>query len=147
MSRSSRALARGASGRGIAELVGDFGHQLPPRVARAVTQLGFDVSGLGDPLRHHIGALRWREDDPLRGKPAHVCEVTVYLRLALVHGGHEFLMGLVHLAAALLCQAPVGEPQDSTDGRRQQRNPQAGHRLLLSNVPAGLGQTPFLNET
>lgn len=38
MSRSSRALARGAAGRGIAELVGDFGHQLPPRVARAMAQ-------------------------------------------------------------------------------------------------------------
>ena len=42
MSRSSRALARGASGRGIAELVGDFGHQLPPRVARAVAQAAAD---------------------------------------------------------------------------------------------------------
>jgi len=38
MSRSSRALARGASGRGIAELTRDFGHQLPPRVARVVAQ-------------------------------------------------------------------------------------------------------------
>jgi len=40
--RASRALARGATGRGIAELVADFGHQLPPRVAEAVRPAAAD---------------------------------------------------------------------------------------------------------